>query len=265
MIEFLQRYFIDPIYQHSGYNVVNTLVYGVLLGVGIILTQSFVAKLKIDIDRRFFLGFLPFLILASFLRSLVDAKLLPTSFLLVTPGIFLTIFFIAFIALVLGLFLESRSGIDYYRAMLSIGLITLVYPISAFFPNVYTFKPFLYISIIFILAAFLIIAPIYFKFDALKNRWILGMILAHMLDASATFVGIEYFGYWEEHVFENWLIERVGTALILFPLKIMTLGIIIAVIHSFISEKARNFWYFAFLVLGFSPGLRDTLTIMLIG
>jgi uncharacterized membrane protein len=43
------------------------------------------------------------------------------------------------------------------------------------------------------------------------------------------------------------------------------LGIIIAVIHSFISEKARNFWYFAFLVLGFSPGLRDTLTIMLIG
>ncbi|MBU2559809.1 DUF63 family protein, partial [archaeon] len=89
MIEFIQRYFIKPIYSGEGYNYYNTIVYGLLLGVGIILVDSLLRKLKVEIDTRFAFGLFPLITLAAILRSLVDGEILPRSFFLITPGIFL--------------------------------------------------------------------------------------------------------------------------------------------------------------------------------
>jgi uncharacterized membrane protein len=83
-----------------------------------------------------------------------------------------------------------------------------------------------------------------------------------MLDASATFIAIQFYGYWEEHVFENYLIHLANTALVLYPLKILILIIAISLLEK-IDEN--SLWYYAIFLLGYSPGLRDTFKIMLLG
>lgn len=85
-----------------------------------------------------------------------------------------------------------------------------------------------------------------------------------MLDASATFVGVNYFGYFEEHVVENFLIQFAGTALILFPFKIIVLFAAMSVVEK-LEKEAQEFWYLAIFILGFAPGIRDVLTILLLG
>ena len=87
-----------------------------------------------------------------------------------------------------------------------------------------------------------------------------------MFDASATVVAVEIYGYWEEHYIEGLIIESMGTSLILYPLKVLVLFTVIYAIQKILYEKNTiNFWYLSIFILGFSPGLRDLLKIMLIG
>lgn len=259
MIEFIRRYFIDPIYSGEGYNVYNTIVYGLLLGVGIILADSLLRKLKVDIDRRFTFGLLPLITLAAVLRSLVDSEILPRSFLLITPGIFLTTFFIAVFSLLAAKYLERKKNIEYQKSMFAFGCVLLIYPVVLVLQNV--IAPVHFASIIALTAVSSGATFVIFKrLDF--NGWGKYIIPAHMLDASATFLAVEYLGYFEEHVFENLLIGMVGTALIIYPLKIIVLGIILTVLKRM---EGGAFWYFALVVLGYAPGLRDTLTILLLG
>lgn len=255
MIEFIQKYFIDPIYQGTGYNVYNTIVYGLLLGVGIIAVDKLLHRLGINVDGRFYIATLPFLTLASILRSLADAGILPVSFFLVTPGIFLTMLLIVLGALAIARFLDK----GYHKAMFLLGALVCIYPAFLLLENVFIVRALLYILAITALSSAIVLA----FFSGLKlRREVLLVGVAHMLDASATFVGIEYYGYWEEHVFENFLIQLTGTALILFPLKAAALLLIIAVLER-IEDNA--FWYYAIFLLGYSPGLRDAFKIMLLG
>lgn len=258
-MSFLEKYFIDPIYQGTGYNAVNTIVYGLLLGAGIIFCYKLLEKLKVKIDDRLFLALLPFITLGAFLRAMEDAALLPKSALFITPGIFLTIFTAAAVALVLSL---SLRGIAYHRTMLVLGGFLLIYPGFLLLRNMYTFKPLLYIAALFAVSCMLVFALLRsFQYE----KWIYAAFAAHMLDASATVVGVEFFGYWEEHIFEGMLIEKAGTAFVLFPLKIIVLLVVVLVIQKALDKNAAKFWYFALFILGFAPGLRDALKIMLLG
>ncbi|MFQ6136732.1 MAG: DUF63 family protein [Candidatus Hydrothermarchaeales archaeon] len=264
MIEFIREYFINPIYQHSGYNVVNTVVYGLLLGIGIIGSERFLAQRRVKVNEKFLMAMLPFILLASVLRSLVDAEILPTSFFLITPGIFLTIFVLAVASLILGIYLKGRE--EYHKTPLVVGSLFLIYPLFLALTNIIILRPFFYVFIAFTISSSLALSLIHFSnLKNFKGQWIYGIFLAHFLDVSATFVGVDYFGYWEEHVFESFLISKFGTALVLFPLKFFVLLFIIYALQKLIEGEALNFWYFALFVLGLAPALRDTLTIMLVG
>lgn len=259
-MQFLQKYFIDPIYQGTGYNVVNTIVYGLLLGVGIIFCYKLLERLRVKIDDRLFTALLPFITLGAFLRALEDALLLPKSALFITPGIFFTIFALAAGALIVSLRLRK----EYRKTMFAAGLLLLIYPLFLLSKNIYTFKPLLYIAAIFAISCMLVLALLR-SFSWLNEKWIYAAFAAHMLDASATVVGVEFFGYWEEHIFEGMLIEKLGTAFVLFPLKIAVLLAVVFVIQRALDKNAAKFWYFALFILGFAPGLRDALKIMLLG
>ncbi len=263
VVEFFKRYFVEPIYTGEGYNVYNTLVYGLLLGFGLIALEKIVIRLRIRIDWRFFRATIPFLAFASFSRSLVDASLLPRTAWLITPGIFFTTALLALSSLVVALRLQRSRGVDYDRTMLFLGMLVLAYPAYSALTNVAYLHAGAQIAILTVLSTVASYALL--KLLKLENPWIFAVFAGHMLDASATIVGVEYYGYFEEHVFENWLINLVGTAYVLYPLKLIAIGIIIWVINSLIEEENRNFWYFAFFVLGFAPGLRDAFTIMLRG
>lgn len=170
MIDFLSKFFIDPIYQHSGYNIVNTVVYGILLGFGIIFSEKVVKRVGLKADRQFLIALLPFILFAAFLRSLVDANVLPTSFFLITPGIFLTVFFVTAISLVFGLFIQRRKNIRYHKIALPVGLILLIYPSTLLINNIITFRPLLAILAIFTASSFLIMTIFILK--GIGNKWI---------------------------------------------------------------------------------------------
>jgi uncharacterized membrane protein len=260
-MDFIREYFIDPIYQGTGYNTANTIVYGLLLGVGIMAGEWLVARLRIRVDRDFLLGILPYLVLASVLRSLVDAEIFPRSAWIITPGLFFTIFSFACGAMAIGLILQKKTGLGYHKPMGLIGVAALMYPAYQALTNLYALAPLIYIVPLFIISS----AVFYLLGNMMDIREPLAraVIIGHMLDASATVVGVEYLGYFEEHVFENWIIGVVGTAYVIFPAKAVALAIVFYAIRNWV--VARDFWYFAFFVLGFSPGLRDTLTILLLG
>jgi uncharacterized membrane protein len=193
------------------------------------------------------------------MRSLVDASILAKSFFFITPGIFLTTFFIAVLALVIAKFLERGRGIGYHKTLFVMGAVLLIYPAALVLQNVVA--PFYFVYILALTGVssgttFVIFRRLDF------GKWEKYIISAHMLDASATFLAVEYLGYFEEHVFENFLIQISGTALIIYPLKIIVLAIILAMLKRL---EGGAFWYFALIVLGYAPGLRDTLTIILLG
>jgi uncharacterized membrane protein len=259
MFEFIQRYFIEPIYSGEGYNVYNTVVYGLLLGVGIILTEDLLKKFKIEIDGRFAFALLPFLTLAAILRSLVDASVIGKSFFFITPGIFLTTFTITLLSLLGAKILERSRGIDYSSSMFVAGVVLLIYPGALVVQNIAA--PIHFISIIVLTGVSSWLTILLFRgLDA--SKWGNYIIPAHMLDASATILAVEYLGYFEEHVFEDFLIQIAGTAFVIFPLKIIVLAIVFVALKRM---EAGPFWYFALVILGYAPGLRDTLTIVLVG
>ncbi|UCG02737.1 MAG: DUF63 family protein, partial [Candidatus Heimdallarchaeota archaeon] len=93
----------------------------------------------------------------------------------------------------------------------------------------------------------------------------LTLFFGHFLDASATFVAIDYYGYAEKHVVPVFMIEVFQTAAVMYILKAI---IIIFVVYFIDILYKKDFQAnpiltglvkIAILVLGLAPGIRDLL------
>src|SRR3989344_5529610 len=115
MLDFIQKYFISPIYTGEGYNVYNTAAYAIILIIAAYGVYKLLKKLKIEIDRKFFLGILPFVAMGGALRALQDSSLTANP-LFITPIIYFTIFFIALASLVFSRLLERHTKFAYYKS-----------------------------------------------------------------------------------------------------------------------------------------------------
>jgi len=90
------------------------------------------------------------------------------------------------------------------------------------------------------------------------------ILYAHMLDASSTYVGMDWFGYYEKHVVPTFLIDLVGTAAIMYPLKLLILLPLLKIIDSYIEDPSlRNLTKLTLITLGLAPALRNTLRLAL--
>ncbi len=122
--EFIEQYFIKPIYTSEGYNIYNTIVYGVLLLAGAYAAVKLLRRLGVKMDEKLFFAALPFVVLGGVLRGLEEfaritgAGLLPVSALFLTPGIYLLVAFLAIMSLTLAVYLR---GLNYASAMAKIG------------------------------------------------------------------------------------------------------------------------------------------------
>ena len=262
-MSFIERYFIEPMYTGEGYNIYNTIVYGILLGIGIVACYKILERLEIEVDERLLIALFPYLTLASILRALEDACILPKTAWFITPGIF---FFTFFLVLPL-LIISHKLTENYHLVMLVLGLIALLIPSISVIRNIVTIKPAIYTLAMFILLSYLFVLVVErLNISIFKDAKIIGIFIAHFLDVTATVVGVEFFDYWEEHYFENIIISKVGTSFVLLPLKLIVISLGIIVIQKvFEDERERNFWYLALFILGYSPGLRDVLKMILVG
>jgi uncharacterized membrane protein len=91
------------------------------------------------------------------------------------------------------------------------------------------------------------------------------LFFGHFLDASATFVAIDYYGYIEKHVLPTFLIELFNTAAVMLILKAILVILVIYFIDILYEKDFKSnptmvgLIKIAVLVLGLAPGTRDVL------
>jgi uncharacterized membrane protein len=93
----------------------------------------------------------------------------------------------------------------------------------------------------------------------------MAVVSAHLFDAAATFVGVDYMGFTEKHVLPTYLIGRFGSAFVMFPLKIAVVLPALYVIEKELSgdELSRRLVKFVVFVLGAGPFVRDAALVLL--
>ena len=98
------------------------------------------------------------------------------------------------------------------------------------------------------------------------NPLYLVLYFGHFIDGSATFLGIDKYGYVEKHVLPTWFIETFGTAIVMLPLKFLVVtGVIVALEneeHKDDQKQMISLLILFLLALGLGPGTRDILRIM---
>ncbi|MGZ7134494.1 MAG: DUF63 family protein [Methanobacterium sp.] len=253
--QFIQDNFL---YLHPGYTLFNTIVFGIILGIAVILIIKMFKYIKKD-PGDIFIPLIPFIFFGSSVRALVDNGIYPLTLWLVTPGIYILTGFIAIATLLLSVFVERKTNFDYRYLMLIVGVILCI-------PNILFINHINWIAFFEVMGSWALISSIFIllrnKWDLLKNKLNLSALLAHLFDASATFVAIDFYGYGEQHVLPNALMSLTGTAAIMFPLKIAVILLALYVIDEYIEDRTiKNMLKLAIFVLGLAPGLRDFLSL----
>jgi uncharacterized membrane protein len=96
----------------------------------------------------------------------------------------------------------------------------------------------------------------------------LSILLIHLMDASATYIGVDTLGYYSKHVAPSILIKLTGTALVMYPLKLVIfIGVIYLLDTQFEddmqSSNMKMLIKMTLLVLGLSTATRDTIRMTL--
>lgn len=267
--EFFQTYFIEPIILYQGYNIVNTLVYAIILIlVSLFVIFPFLDRRGIKFNLRFMLALFPYILFGISLRIIEDMKILPRSplpwepgYYFVSPGIWLLIAITAIAGLFIAAFLSKKFTWDFHKIFGSIGLI-LWLPVLAFdLMHFVVWDGFL--GIIAMAAAvtgavYLIMK--YIKKDFFSNRLNLLAVAGQALDGSATFVATQFFRCGEQHVLSGIIVNFYPLAFVL--VKILLIIIILYYIDKEVErENMKGFIKILVIILGFATGLRDLFTV----
>ena len=245
-----EDWFYQYFLKQGGYNPINTTVYSMILLLFVLLIFKILNKLKVNFDKRLALAVSPFVLLGSSMRVLEDSGILH-GFLFITPGIYFLIFGVTISTLLISLFLEKRKGIPYFKPMFIIGLI-LASPML----GILQYKNFL--GVIYVILYFTPWVILLKIIPWLKeNKIVTGL---HMFDATTTFVSMNYFGYYEQHVLPRYLINLFGTPLSFIILKFIVLVGALLIIDRYSNDKELNKYIKLIMgILGAATGIRDFL------
>jgi uncharacterized membrane protein len=245
--EWVNHYFVDTGY---GYNSVNTTVYGFLLVIFAYIVYKILKKLQINIDKRLALASAPFVIFGSSIRILEDANII-SGYFFVTPGIYFLTFGVTFLTLLISWKIERKFHIPYHKIMFIIGLI-LISPVL----GVLKYNNFLGIGYVLL---YFIPWIIFLKIISWlkENKIVIGL---HVFDGTVTFVSLNYFGYYEQHVLPRYLINLFGTPLSFVFLKFVAIAAVLFFIDKYSEDKDfNNFIKLVIGILGAATGTRDFL------
>lgn len=264
--DFAHRYYIDPIIHDTSYNPVDTITWAIILGLAILGLIRLLGRLKVSINDDLVLYTLPYILVGSSLRVIEDADLVaaPWRYLLITPLIFFLVFFGTAACL---LFTRWIWGERFHAKYAAIGIIwtagNLAFLSSVGLKNGWV------IAAVFLLGSSL--AGVFFflrsrisALEFLSDRFNMMIIYSHMLDASSTYIGVDWFGYYEKHVVPTYLINLTGTAAVMFPLKLAILLPVLWMIDRSLQEPSlKNLTKLTLITLGLAPAVRNTLRLAL--
>ncbi len=274
--QFINTYYLNPIRGDEGYNPVNTFTWAVILGICIFGVFRLLEKLKVKITPRFIVSVLPFVLAGSSLRVLEDSPAgiihPPLTYLLITPNIYFLVFAVTVSCLWLSIRLQRAKLVkDFHVIFAGLGLIW-------FFANLIILLHFEnivapYVPLFVIGAgtgltfAFYLVAR-HFKSSIFTDPLNLSILMAHLMDASSTYIGVDMLGYFEKHVVPTYLIELTGTALVMYPLKLIIFTGVIYMLDTQFEDDKRSqdlkmLIKMVILILGLSPATRNTIRMML--
>ncbi|RLF81672.1 hypothetical protein DRN32_00345 [Thermococci archaeon] len=262
--EVFQRYFIDPIRYNQGYNIVNTLTYAIILGLAALAVYKVLKKLGIKYDNAFFRALIPYMVLGAFGRALTDATIIPRTYLTVTPGIYFVVFAITFLALLIThkLFEDWRKVFLYFGwALVGGEVLLLLFNLDKVRFNFEVLKYFIPFVSLALAVAYLLSKRIRLVRD---NSY---LFYAHFYDATTTFVGVDFLGYWEQHVLPRYLMNLTGTAAVMYLLKFSVLMIALYLMEELQESESEkelmDFIKMVMFILGFAPGTRNLLRMLM--
>ena len=263
----------------SGYTIFNTVVYTLILVIFILSIIKMFRKIEID-PISIFYSIIPFIFLGSSTRALVDNGIYPKTIFLITPGLYILVGLLTIFSFLFSIYLFNKKGIDYRYTLLSLGILFSL-PNIIFFSNV-NFTAIAYVILTWILVSTIFLAMTFFvlyiknnigqnngekKFsntlEKIKKYKInFSILLAHLFDASTTYVAVEYYNYYEQHVLPNAINQLFDTYLTLFPMKIIVIiGALYIIDQYFDDLMIKNLLKLTVFVLGLAPGLRNILTL----
>lgn len=276
ILEFINKYYLEPIKGDEGYNIVNTFTWAIILGICIFGVFRLLEKLEVKITPRFIASVVPFVLAGSSLRVFEDSPAgiihLPWTYLLITPNIYFLVFVVTIVCLWLSIRLQKAGLIkDFHVGFAGLGILWFVINLFVLLrvenivaPQVPVFVIGAGIGLTFI---FYLIAR-HFKSSIFTDPLNLSILMVHLMDASSTFIGVDTLGYYEKHVLPSYLIELTGTALVMYPLKLIIFIGVIYVLDTQFEDDERSvnlkmLIKLVIIVLGLSPATRNTIRMML--
>ena len=257
----------------SGYTVFNTVVYTLILAIFVLAIIKMFKKLEID-PISIIYSIIPFIFLGSSTRALVDNGFYPKTVFLITPGLYILVGVITIASFLFSIYLFNKMEIDYMYTLFFLGIIFSV-------PNIILFSKLNFTAIIYVLITWIISSLIFMAIaflvlyvknknshnaidKILEHKINFSIVLAHLFDASTTYVAVEYFNYSEQHVLPNALNQLFDTYLTLFPMKIIVIVAVLYIIDQYFeAQTIKNLLKLTVFVLGLTPGLRNILTMAL--
>lgn len=243
-------YFTDP--TAIGYTPEKTLILALILVFAVSVIYEILKKLKIKVDWKLAVGVVPYVLLATVLRVLQDAGTFNTVW-LITPGIYVTMIFFILSVLAVSILIERKFGIPYFKILFATGILA----IALFLPllNFVNLEGFLLVSAFY--APWIIV--LYLVKWNVANKLVTA---AQMFDATSTFVALQYFGYYEQHVVPSIFINIFSPISFVF-LKIVGIVAILLLLDRFKGdEEFNNYLKLIIGILGLGTGTRDFLRLL---
>lgn len=274
MQNFIYDYFIQPIWSRTGYNTVNTLVYAAL-AIAAVYALHKVLKGRVTLGEGFIRSVLCFVLFGSTVRVVTDSidtgvfkpitpihefvlnsHIWDYGYFTVTPGIYLVTAALLLVSLAILYKMKRVEWLGYVGLALWLPHFLLLVPF-------FTYAA--YAIPVLVLAAI----PTYIAFRYFKDIALTGIVAGQALDGAATFFVIDFFSsisgrqYFEQHVFSAGIGELAGTYFAFYLLKV---AIAFAAAYLLQKEKMdtedRNYVALVLMIMGFAPGMRDTLRMM---
>jgi uncharacterized membrane protein len=164
----------------------------------------------------------------------------------VTPGIYLFVAFLFFICYII----EKKTKINnlcfYFGVILLLFHVFLLIPFIQYYDRI--------VIVLYISQVGYLIGSLIFKDSAQRAA-----VFSQGFDGAATFIGVEFYGYSEQHVLPSLIGGHFGY-IAFFLLKIFISCIVIWLLNKEkIEEDEKHLVVYAIIVMGLAPGIRDTL------
>jgi len=274
---YIDKYYLRGIINDTSYNAVDTLTYAIVLGISLFGVLKLLEKLNVKIDTRFMISVTPYIVAGSSLRVMEDLSMFtpPLRYLFITPIIYFFMFAVTVSILAIAIGLERKGKIKDYHiffgyagaawTLINLGVLLMVGSIENTYPA----------AVILVLGisstGIIYFISRLFDFTLLTDKINISILFTHLLDASSTFIGIDWLNYYEKHVVPTFFIDLAGNftdhpSVVMFPLKLLVfIPVLYMLDNKLADEKEKKFigiMKLAILVLGLSPAVRNTLRIL---